>query len=382
MVIMLIGSAVFILSYSTLSIFIDFKHKILVAFYSLGIGVQYFYNYVARALQKNTLFVMSGCINSIITIIINVVLIAGFNLGIESLYISSLVGILVQVVIIEYNVRLLKVKIEGLKKGTIIALLKFSTPLSISTISNWLLSGLTTVVISFYIGTHENGLYSVANRFSAVLILLVGVFQFAWNELAYMMSNNKSKNEYYQKGISEILKISLLGCSIFLLCIKIVFPYFIAQQYHEAITIIPIVLLGTSINAYSGFLGTIFLANKHSNKLFISTIVGAAANVIGLLVFSPIYGLMGALISLCVAQFISAFSRLYMLKKSESIRPHPKVYIFLLVPLISLVTFYLISNTYILLTAVFAFLVIAFFTTKPFLIGVLDIFKKRFVKSN
>ena len=377
-VVMLLGLFVYFIGFIIISCIYDFDHKVLVFSYALGIGIQYFYSVIARAFQKNSLFVISGCINSALMIILNVVLIIIFKQGIESLYISSIIGVLVQIIIIEIAMKpIKKVRWKYIKRQNIIELIKFSAPVSLTTTSQWLLNGLTQLVISIYVGTYENGLFTVANKFSSMLTLLVGVFQFAWNEMAYILSSSKEKKEYYERSITEILKVTILGSSIFLLFIKIVFPFFIDKQYHEAIQIVPIVLIGTSVNSYTGFLGTIFLANKNSNKLFSSTIIASITNVICLMVLTPMFELKGATMSLCIAFTIGAISRIIMLNNSEGIKIDRKTYNLLFLLMSAVIAFYTIENIYLLIGILIIFSIISYIVLRPLVFMVLQIRKKK-----
>ena len=128
-----------------------------------------------------------------------------------------------------------------------------------------------------------NGYYTVATRFSSILILVISVIQFAWNEMAYDINNDSNKVKMYSVAVNEMLIILNLVLPIIIIGIKIIYPSFIATQYQESLYLIPIVLIGASSNAYAGFLGTIFLAEFEANDLFKTTLF---AGVINLLIYS------------------------------------------------------------------------------------------------
>ena len=54
-----------------------------------------------------------------------------------------------------------------------------------------LLSGFTKLVINRTLGAYENGIYAVANSLANTAIIAVNVFQFAWNEMAYMIAKEE-----------------------------------------------------------------------------------------------------------------------------------------------------------------------------------------------
>lgn len=343
--IMLSGAVVFCIGIVAAYLLIGFDYPILICLYSLAMGFQYYYTVIARALQDNNLFVVSGCVNSVVSIIINIVLIVALGMGVDSLYISYIIGVIVQICIIEYKKRFLSyISLKTVKVDTIKQYLKFSIPVTISAISNWLLNGLTQVFITYQLGSYYNGLYNVANKFSSILILGIGVFQFAWNEMAYDLAKEADKNIYYKRSISEILRISLIGLSVLLLLVKLIYPFMVDDQYNESLNIIPMLLIGTLANAYAGFLGTLFLADKKSLSLFTTTLFAGIVNLVGLNIFIPLFGFIGSILSLCLAFVSYSVVRVVLLKKEMNIAPYIYSIYPILLLFLSVAVFYLVDS--------------------------------------
>lgn len=296
-VIMLSGTVISLIFLLIIANIIQINFLLLKYFYFLAMAYQYYYTFVTRSLKDNNLFILSGCLNSLISTSVSVILILKLNMGIESLYISYCIGVLFQIFIIEYKKNIYKhLFLRKIKKSRLIQYIKFSLPITISSLSNWLLNGLTQFFISYKLGTYYNGIYGISNKFSSILILGIGIFQFAWNEMAYELSREKDKKDYYQKSINIILKISVATLSILLILIKLLFPYLVDSQYNESLTIIPILLTGTMANAYAGFFNIIFLN-----------------------IFVHFWGFIGAVLSLCTSFMLFATMRIILLKKKMDI---------------------------------------------------------------
>ena len=86
-----------------------------------------------------------------------------------------------------------KINLSDIDFSLIKDMIKFSIPLTASSSSNWLLSGLTQTIIVIMLDPLYNGYYTVATRFSSILILVISVIQFAWNEMAYDINNDSNK---------------------------------------------------------------------------------------------------------------------------------------------------------------------------------------------
>lgn len=377
-IIMSFGVAILIIGYLLITNMFDIKYSFLVFVYSLSIGIQFYYNYVARSMQRNVLFVVSGIINSIVMLVINIVLIIGFNRGIDALYISSIIGNLIQVAIIESKIKLFyNFKISYIKKSIIKKLGNFSLPLSISTVINWFLTGYTQLLISIQLGSYANGLFTVSSKFTAILVLFVGVFQFAWNEMAYAMSIEEDNISKYSKGATEILKITIIITGLFILVIKIVFPYVIGEQYHDALYLIPILMVGTMANTYSGCLKTIFLANKKSNKLFATTLMSSIVNIVLSQVLISKWALIGAVVALSLSFIVGVLTRIVLLYVTEGVAPDKKAYLTLIILFSTILVYYFVDNNIYLVFIILLYIIVSLFILKKSLLLVITMFKNR-----
>ncbi|EOO06068.1 lipopolysaccharide biosynthesis protein [Bacillus cereus] len=370
----LLYSITFFVVTSSLNYSIEYKYLIFIQ--GVLFAFQYYYNFVARSFSKNTLLVATGLLNSIISILINVILIVIYSMGIESLYISYIVGTLIQIIILEVKVKVLSnFKVSTISISLIKKLMLFSLPLCLTTISYWLLSGLIRLVISNRLGMYENGLYGVTNRLSSIMVLVVNSFQLAWYEMSYSMGKEENKKSYYGKSLNYILKVILYIGSISLIIIKLIFPYMIAEQYHEALTIIPITFIGVLINSYASFASTLFLAEKESSKLLMPTLISAVVNVFCLFLLTNTFGLVGATISLTVAFFINGLIITIKLKKLYNIRLKASVlYGGVATLIISTFVFYYFKGVY-LIPFILILTVILIYVFKDILITVVKLLK-------
>lgn len=313
--------------------------------YGLSMAANYQYFYLARVFLKNNLFVISGLINSIIVASLNIVLITVFDLGVRSLYISSICGFVVQILIIEVFLHPIKsFKIKDVNKNSIIQMIKFTIPLSFTTISSMLLQGYTKISISTQLGTYSNGLYAVANRVSSIMTIFITIVQYAWNELAYIIASEVDSKHKYEVGISYIFKIAIIASSALMLVIKIAFPYFISDAYREALFIIPLTLIGITANAYANFLSILFLAEKQTKWLFLTTLFVAVINVTTQLVFTSTIGLQGFVTILCLSYTLLAGFRIFTVRRTLKINFFKLNYLYMAILLATVLIFYYIES--------------------------------------
>lgn len=319
------GIIPYIIIFSGTYIYFRFEYFGYAIVYGLLFAVQYIYTYAARLFLKNKLFVFSGMANTLLTAFSNIFLIVSLDWDVRSLYFSAVIGMILQICIIESQLHLIKnfsIKDLSLEKSK--DMLKFSIPLCIATISYWLLSGFTKVMITKQLGAYENGLYAVSNRFSSMITIFVNVFQFAWNEMAYLIAGEENRKEKYNLCVSLLFKTIMFGSGIAFLVSKILFPFLIADQYSEAIGIIPISIIGVALNSMAGFLGTLFMTEKRTSYILYSTLISATINIVLGRSFIKIWGLYGGVGALSLSFAVLMIIRLVQLNRKFEIQMNIK----------------------------------------------------------
>lgn len=318
--VMWFSSAICTAIFLVIHIFWKLDSLFLVCLYAIANGFQYFYGYVARSMRDNKTFIMSGCINSTINLFLNWIGIVYFHHGIEVLYYSYIVGTIAQVLIIECKFRTLKYfKRSYVQKERLNKLIHFSGPLALNSIMQWLLTGLTQIVIAHMLGAYYNGLFSVAVKFATLISLIVSIFEFAWLELAYELAKRNNSALYYKKTINVLFSVLMFSGSVLMLMIKNIFPFFIAEAYQECLLVIPHIVFYASANAFASFSASIFMSYKAVNKLMVSSLIAGGMNLVFLIFLIPLFGFHGALSALAASSILMALIRSIVLHKKYKI---------------------------------------------------------------
>lgn len=316
LVVFLIGFLFYLLLFCGAALLLDIHNLPAVIVYGFGLCLHYYYTYSARVFLENTLLAVSGVINTLITALLNVILLTVWKWDVSALYWSVSAGMCVQILIMEARLKILpnfrRADIDG---KVIRKMAEFSLPLCVTSVSYWLLSGYTKLIISESLGTYENGLYAVANRFATVISLLVTMVQFAWNELAYLMAKDENRMDSYTKCVNLMTRVVVWGSMGAIFFIKAIFPYYIGEAYQDAVWIIPAVLLGVAANALASFFATLFLTEKKTKSVMVTVCIAAGVNIIGGRTGAVYGGLQGALIALAVSFTLMLVLRLCILKR-------------------------------------------------------------------
>ncbi|MEK6518585.1 oligosaccharide flippase family protein [Bacillus thuringiensis] len=367
-VVCLFGCIIYFALFSLVQHFFEFQYFEYIIIYGLLYALNYLYTYTARVFLANKLFVFSGVMGALTTSVLNVVFIVGLGWDIKSIYVSSIIGLIIQILIIELKVGVLcHFKISKTDYVLIVQMIKFSLPLCVATISYWLLSGYTKFLIMNFNGDSANGIYAIANKFSAMLTLVVSVLQFAWNETAYLMTNDSERKKNYPIFIDIMTTGVAYGVAVFCLITKVIFPYVINVQYHDAIYLVPATVIGVGANSLAGLLGTLFLTEKKTNYILISTLLSSLVNIILGYFAAKYYGVYGASVVLALSFVILMVLRLAKLKRMYDIKLKAlKLASILSVIVISTLAFFLLASNVAIIVVILIIILMFVFSVREY----------------
>lgn len=281
------------------------------------------YGYLARTFKRNVLFAFSGVGATLITAIMNFIGLTYFDCGIEILFLASIFGLLFQIVIIEFNLSVIKrLDFSMFDKKIFLSLYKYSLPLCLNSLAFWLLTGYGNVVISQKIGLEQNGIYLIAIKFALIINLVSMCFNLAWQELIFEKGNedNKSLSIFYSKAVNLLIYFLCFGSLCLIHFSYIVFPFMVAKNYSEALDLIPMSILTASLAVLSSFLGQIYAALKKTHVITYSTVVASLVNIVCIGLLITVWGIEGVLISLIISYSVNIIMRIFMIRKTVCIK--------------------------------------------------------------
>jgi len=295
-----------------LSFFVEVHFLPLVIGFALAECFQGFFCYVARGYGKNVLFAVSGVIATVVNALSNIILIMVFGWNYEALYVSMIISVAVQCVIIEINTGVFrKFKAEHVSLDMLRQMMKLGIPFCLNIAAFWFLNTYSRTVIVDKLGTGYNGIYAVASKFTLVLNVLANCVALSWQEMAFEKGADEketmeSLGKYYTKAGNLYLDVLCYGALLILPAIKIVFPIFVDAEYHSGLSIIPLAVVAAIISIYCSFETSIFSSIKKNFFIFVSATVGAVVNVILVNMFIMEYRLQGVNVALIAGFFVNA----------------------------------------------------------------------------
>lgn len=241
-------------------------------------------------------------------------------------------------------------------------MLRYSVPLIPNAVSWWITHITDRTIIKIVLGSFYNGIYAVSCKIPTIVNILFSVFNLSWQQTAISALNDKDKNDFYNNIYIKLIKFLYTISLVIIAITPFIFKFFISPQYLEGIYQIPIILNGIVFLCFAQFLNAIFLANKDTKSIGITTTIAAVINLMINLVLIKFIGLTAASISTLVSYFI-----LYILryKKLSYVFLNKKIikmimlynFIYILVSSIIFIKFNYFLNSIIAIVTIVVFII-------------------------
>lgn len=274
-------------------------HLLLIAFTGFAQNVSSLTKHVCRGLGRNVDFAVSGIISAVVMASMNVLLLAFLRFDYSSLYVATIFAALSEVVYLQLRLGLLG-RLMGLERprslwATSRSLALVALPVGLNAGVYWLVNSVNRVVVSDRLGYEANGVYAIATRFGALLMLVIMAMTLAWQDLAFAKSSKDMA--FFGRATSFYSAGLVTGFGALLPFVFLVFPYAVGPAYRDAFVLIPLALLVAAFSGFSNFLVNLFYALERNSVTLQALAIAAVVNVALILPMISVGGVAGALVS-------------------------------------------------------------------------------------
>ncbi|MBR2743819.1 MAG: oligosaccharide flippase family protein [Clostridia bacterium] len=267
--------------------------------YVIAVVLMALMNALVRGLGKIKLYSLSNFILSVITIVLNVVLILGTSLKVDGLLLSVIIANLIMVVFLAVNLHLKDFfDIRLVKKGLMKEMLQYSIPLIPHSLSWTIINLSDRLIITSFMGTSSNGIYAVSNKFPTIINTVYNYFAIAWKESAAKALHEDNSEKYYNRIYGSLRNLVYSATVCVIAVVPFIFGFLVkGNGYQTAFLYIPILVFSVYFSNMASFYGGIFSAYKQTKIIGSTTVVAAIINVVINLIFIKVFGLYAAAIS-------------------------------------------------------------------------------------
>jgi len=337
---------VYILLGYIISFYVHIQYYSFILLYGFMQTLTYFVSFVARGYNKDIDFAISGVINTIITGSVNVFMLIYFNWDYSALYLSYIIGSIIQVFYLEIRVKCFSnVDLKKIDYQLIREMLIFTLPLGFNAMGYWCLTSMNKLFVNVIMTNADSGIYGICTKFSSLISFATTCFTYAWQSVAFSHENKKHNDSLFYSTASNLYAIAIgFGLIMLMPFIKTIYPYMVDKSYYAGEVVIPFTLFAAAMNAYTTFIGNILYSIKKTSGIFISTLVACILNVLLSYPMIKLMGLQGAAIAMTVSILINVIIMVIIIKKYIDLRLNFRLLLLIFAGIIcSTVIFYNLS---------------------------------------
>ncbi|MEI3789533.1 MULTISPECIES: lipopolysaccharide biosynthesis protein [unclassified Chryseobacterium] len=290
--------------------------------------------------QGNTKqFAINGILTTFLIVVFNVVFIYVLKLNVEGVFIANIAAYTVACILILYKVKILQYfKFKYWDPELIKSMASYSLPLIPNLMSWWAISSASKFIILHYMGPEGNGLYAVASRFPALLLVINSVLLLPLQDRILKEEDNLTFNRLLGKFIMFELALAFTLGILSPLMTKIL----VSKEYFETWEYMPYLYLGVGFNAIAGFLGLKYQKEKNTLKITLTTLLGAVVSIALSIVLIQYIGLQGISISFLLGFLVVLLLRYIDIYKKEIF--NIKFFIIIFLPVVTYLSILLIKK--------------------------------------
>lgn len=308
---MLIGGAVFLALSPLLNLFEYFTDYIwLIVLYVLASNIHSVCSQYVCAIGRTKLFAGQGVLNTMLTVLLNILFLVGFDMGINGYVLSIVLADFLSTVFLVFAARLYRAFIpKKIDRAVLKDLLRFCLPLIPSTVFWWITGVSDRYMVAYFCSDEMNGLYAAAYKIPTLLTYVVVIFNDAWKLSAVAESDNREECAKFYSGVFKYyIAVMFAGGGILAFGAQIFAKILFAESYFAAWVFIPILSAATVFTALDTFLGSAYFTVKKTGMSFWTSLIGAVLNIALNIILIPSKGPFGGAIGASIATFVSYFA--------------------------------------------------------------------------
>ncbi len=298
---------------------IDIHTRILIVLYIFIEIIMEMTMFIARGLKYNKTYSLGAGISSFFYVFLILIAFIYSKVTFIIVFVSNIIARGITLIFLFHKIRIRKfLSRRFIKKVTLLNMLKYSLPFILSSLSLWVINVSDRVIITICLGLEQSAVYAVANKIPSLIGNMYTSFNMAWQESASEAEKDDDSKMYYSSIFQKLYDFMIGVVAVLIAITPILFKVLINSSYNMAYYQMPILFLGIFFSCFSSFYGGIYVALMQTNRLGISTIMGAIINVIINLLLIDKIGIFAASVSTLISYQLVLF---YRMKDIQKIRP-------------------------------------------------------------
>lgn len=305
----------------------------------LSYGFVTLWQYSCRALQKNTIYAISGVISTLVNLMLIVLLVIVLDLGLNGLIIAYTASMIISLILMESKIHLFSyINIKYFDLSLLKRMFTFSAPIVLNTVSLWGMNGISKIICVNYLNASANGLFSFASKFGSLITVFGSIIGAVIIEEAYLVNDLNEYKIKFSKIINTIFSAYIFLLWIIIPLVNIVFDFFwMNNVYFASKKIIPLVTLGAIFSSVATNFGSAFQITEKTMYVFFTSLIGSLCSILISLLLIDSFGIVGLSLAQMLGCLILMLSRAVFAYKLTGLTVNWKNILFQLLVLLFIV---------------------------------------------
>lgn len=257
------------------------------------------FSYFCRGIGKIKILTVSSIVLSLVTIILNILLLVNFKMGLYGYLLANSVGAVIGIIIIYCGAQLYKYSSFSftIDKKLQKEMTLFSIPMIFSALSWWVNNASDRYILTFFSGVSAVGLYAVSSKIPTILSTLGSVISRAFSVSAIQELDKDDSDGFLGKSYATISFGAVLCCSFLMIANIEISRLLFSKDFYEAWKFVPPLLIAALMNQLSLSCENLFIALKNTKIISITAMAAACVNTVLNFTLIPQFGIYGASIA-------------------------------------------------------------------------------------
>lgn len=278
-----------------------------------------------QGVEKVRVMVTGSVLCTAILIISNLFFLLVLKIGLQGYFLSQMISYLFAATLMLIFSGVISYK-KSWKKDPVMEkeMVHYGRNMLVYSTSSWANNAFDRYTILFLCGSAVNGIYGVAYKIPAILMIFQRIFAQAWQMSATKAHRETDSVNFFSTMYIMYNAFMILGCSLLIVIVKPLCVFLFQKDFYEAWILVPPLLISVIFGALTGFLGSICLAYKDGKSIGNATGLGAVVNILAGLIGIYYFQAMGAAIVTMISYFVMFFFAYRKVKKHVVMQVHLK----------------------------------------------------------
>ena len=224
-------------------------------------------------------------------VLLNILLLAVFRMGITGYILSNIIADGVTALVLFAALRLWRyLNPRALRRSLARRMFRYCLPLIPATVCSWIINISDRYFISYLIGSDVSGQYAVAGKVSMALLTVSGIFTDAWQLSIVSDRPREEKGRFFSNVFSVFEAGVLSAAAVLIAAAPLIIRLLAAPGYFTAWHYVPLLVLGAAVASLGSFFSSVYTSEMRTSATFMTTLLGAAANLVGNALLIPRWG--------------------------------------------------------------------------------------------